>query len=642
MKKMKCWKRVAALTMAMTIALAACGGDGETNESQNPEGTSGPEKVRTLIDWNDQAHEMETFMYLNSENASDGRVLGNCWEGLLTTDAHAVIQPLIATSYEHTPDAMTWTFHLRDDVKWVNYDGEVVADLTSEDFLTGIEWTLNYWKNNAKHVQMLVATIAGAQEYFDYTRDELDQEKGYATKGTDEKFLETVGVSAPDATTLVFQLKAPAPYFASVIMGSCGYPLSQKQVDQMGVEGVLGQNNETMWYNGPYIIKEYIQNNSKTFVPNPNYWNPEVVSFDEVRVVMTEDTIADDTLFMNGEIDRCTLSESNLRMIYENESHEWHNNLVQVRDSPFAYQIHFNFNKLNKDGTPDDNWNKAVNNEAFRQAFRYGVDLEPYWARFNFIDPESNRLETFTAAEVATFSNGQDYSDRVIEILGVQDGRYDADKGAAYVAQAKEELAAAGVTFPIELAYYIKAGDATASDNATVLKQCIEDCFGKDFVSVKIDTFVTSSTQEVFALHLQSINTSGWGADYRDPENPLAQLVLNNDNAYYAVRMDFENDALPEVKAQWQTYTDMVNEACAITDDLDKRYEAQAQAEAYLMDKALIIPLRCPYTAWAMTKENCFTHPRNSYKYVNWDVQSEPYTTEEYDQLWADFEAASK
>ena len=634
-------KRIAALSLTLAMALSACGGGGgNTQESAAPSQESGgAEKVRTLVDWCDQAHEMENFMILNSEAANDGRVLGNCWEGLLTQDSNSVIQPLIATSYESTPDAKTWTFHLRDDVKWVNYDGEIVADLTAEDFLTGIEWTLNYWKNDAKHVQMLTATIAGAQEYFEYTRDELDQAAGYATKGTDQKFLDTVGVSAPDATTLVFELNASAPYFPSVIMGSCGYPLSQKQVDEMGVEGVLAQNNKTMWYNGPYIIKEFIQGNSKVFEPNPHYWNPDIISFDEVRVVMVEDTNTDDTLFMNGEIDRCTLSESNLRMIYNDESNEWHDNLVQVRDSPFAYQIHLNYNKLNADGSADDNWNKAVNNEAFRQAFRYGVNLEAFWARFNFIDPSSQRLETFTANEVATFSDGTDYADRVVEILGVQDGRYDADKGAAYVAQAKEELAAAGVTFPIECKYYIKAGDQTATDNAVVLEQCIEDCFGKDFVDVVIDTYVTSFSKEVSTLHLQSINTSGWGADYKDPENFLAQLVLNSENAYYASRMDFNNEALPEAKAQWQEFSDMVAAACEISDDLDARYEAQAQAEAYLMDKALIVPLRCPYTAWAMTKENCFTHPRNSYKYVNWDVQSEPYTSAEYEQLWADFNA---
>ena len=621
------------LALSLSLSLAACGGDDKPTG-----GEEGGKKI--FIDWNDTVHEMEDFMYLHSEGAVDGRVLGNVWEGLLTQDANANIIPLIATEWSHNDDASEWYFTLRDDVKWVNHEGEVKADLTATDFLTGIEWTLNYWKNDAKHVQMLSATIAGAQEYFDYTKEQLDETAAFATKGTDEKFLSTVGIEAPDATHLTFKLIAPTPYFDSVIMGSCGYPLSQALVDELGVAGVKGMDNTTMWVNGPYIIEEYIPNNSKIFVKNPHYWNPDVVSFDEVQVKMVADTETDDTLFMNGEIDRCTVSESNLRLIYNDANHAFHDNLVEVRDSPFAYQIHFNYNKLKDDGTPDEDWNKAVNNEAFRQAVRYGVNLEAYWARFNFINPESNALETFTAAEVAKFSDGKDYADRVKEILGVgPEGRYDADKGAQYVAQAKSELAADGVTFPIELRYYIKAGDQVAADNANVLKQAFEDCFGKDMINFVIGEYVSSFAKEIQNSHLHSIQTSGWGADYRDPENFLTQIITGADSAYYAARMDFENEALPEAKAQWDEFTAKVIEANKITGNLDERYEAQAQAEAYCLDHALIVPLRCPFTAWAMTKENCFTHPRNSYKYVNYELKDEPYTTAEYEQLWADFNA---
>ena len=631
------FKRLLSLGLALclSLSLAACGGN---DDKQPTGGEEGGKKI--FIDWNDTGHEMEDFMYLHSEGAVDGRVLGNVWEGLLTQDANANIIPLIATEWSHNDDASEWYFTLRDDVKWVNHEGEVKADLTATDFLTGIEWTLNYWKNDAKHVQMLSATIKGAQEYFDYTKEQLDQTAAFATKGTDAKFLEMVGIEAPDATHLTFKLLAPTPYFDSVIMGSCGYPLSQGLVDELGVEGVKGMDNTTMWVNGPYIIDEYIANNSKIFVKNPHYWDPSVVSFDEVQVKMVPDTETDDTLFMNGEIDRCTLSESNLRLIYDDANHPFHDNLVEVRDSPFAYQIHFNYNKLKDDGTPDTDWNKAVNNEAFRQAVRYGVNLEAYWARFNFINPESNALETFTAAEVSKFSDGRDYTDRVKELLGLQTGtRYNADKAAQYVAQAKTELAADGVTFPIELRYYIKAGDQVAADNANVLKQAFEDCFGKDMINFVIGEYVSSFAKEIQNSHLHSINTSGWGADYRDPENFLTQIITGADSAYYAARMDFENEALPEAKAQWDEFTAKVIEANKITGNLDERYEAQAQAEAYVLDKALIVPLRCPFTAWAMTKENCFTHPRNSYKYVNYAVQAEPYTTAEYEQLWADFNA---
>ena len=578
-------------------------------------------------------------MLLNSEEGKTSRHLSNVWEGLLTRDANNEVQPLIAKSYDVSEDSLVWTFHLRDDVKWVNNKSEVMADLTSEDFLTGMEWILNYHKNGGKQVSMLVATVKGAQEYYDWTK-ELSQEEAYATKGTDAKFLETVGISAPDPYTVQYTLYKAAPYFHTVIMGVCGYPLSQKQVDEMGVEGVLGQSYDTMWSNGPYVFEEFIPGNTKSYVPNQAYWDKDCQRFDRVTVLMVEDGNADDRLFMNGEIDRCELSESNLRMIANDENNEWHDNLVQIRTAGRCNVLCFNYYRFNEDGTEDVNWNTAINNENFRQAIRFGVDLAPYWSYYNFFDPDSVRSETWSGYDWVKFSDGKDYAKRVEEILGCGDGnRYDAAKASDYLAKAKEELTAAGVTFPIELNYYIKAGDQTELDAATILKQCFEEGLGSDFINFKIGTYVTSQVKEVLALKIDSMVTNGWGADYSDPENMLIQLVNDNDNAYYAMRITGHNQAQPEAKALWDEFTVMVNEANAIVDDLDARYEAQAQAEAFMLDHALFISLKKTGSAWALTKENTYSHVRGSTKHVNWETSVEPYTTEQYAQIKADFEA---
>ena len=148
----------------------------------------------------------------------------------------------------------------------------------------------------------------------------VDEAEALALSADEGPFLEMVGIEIPDDYTVIYKLSKSVPYFESLCTGACIYPLSQAQVDAMGVDGVFGQQPNNMWYNGPYVISEYVQNNSKIFTPNPEYWDKDCQLFDSVEVKMVQDNLTDDEMFMNGEVDRCDLSESRLRLIYDNEN----------------------------------------------------------------------------------------------------------------------------------------------------------------------------------------------------------------------------------------------------------------------------------------------------------------------------------
>ena len=126
-------------------------------------------------------------------------------------------------------------------------------------------------------------------------------------------------------------------------------------------------------------------------------------------------------------------------------------------------------------------------------------------------------------------SDGTDYVELVRKELGLAEEngetpvRIDAEKTAEYKKQAMEELSALGVTFPVEVDYYIIASNQTALDSATVLKQCFSDGLGDDFVKLNIKTYIKSLRQEVLNPHLQSFVLNGWGADYGDQPNFLGQ-----------------------------------------------------------------------------------------------------------------------
>ena len=334
--------------------------------------------------------------------------------------------------------------------------------------------------------------------------------------------------------------------------------------------------------------------------------------------------------------------------------------------------MHFNYQKNNEDGTADENWNKAVANTAFRQCFYKGLNLTSWYARTNKINPLKCENDFYTMPGVCYNTQGQEYTTLVAEETGLGSEAYDgetmkrlrANNGdiADLKKQAMEELSAIGVEFPVHAAYYIIAGNTTALDSATVLKQCFTDSFGDDFIVLDIKTYVSSQTQEVRNPQLQSFVINGWGADFGDPVNFLGQEILHNDNAYYScyysnIAKIVDNSSKSETwtePADWEKdlidcyeeYTDLVNEAKAIVDDTDARYAAFAKAEAYMLDKVLVCP--CYYeVAWCLThaneysKINAMYGPCN-YKAVNWETSEEAYTTEQYEAFAAAFDAATK
>ena len=65
-------------------------------------------------------------------------------------------------------------------------------------------------------------------------------------------------------------------------------------------------------------------------------------------------------MFMAGDVDTCNLNEANLKTIWEDPNHEWHNYLIERRPTKYSFQAHFNYEKKLLDGSLDTNWNTAL------------------------------------------------------------------------------------------------------------------------------------------------------------------------------------------------------------------------------------------------------------------------------------------
>ena len=648
--------------------LAACGeksnntGNGAAASGAAAPNSTGATPLKEFISFESGNRELESWNMLYTQKAEDANVVTNLWDGLLSFDCYGKVVPAIASSWEHNEDATVWTFYLRDDVDWVDCNGEVKAHLTSKDFLVGFEWVMNAIKNEANNTSMPNDTIVGAYEYYQLTKEAGDA----AADMTYEDMLAAgVGIEAPDDYTLVFTCPSACPYFDTVAAYNSFYPVAPALIEELGVDGFRSCDNTTMWYNGPYVVEEYIQGNTKSYIPNPNYYDAANVSrFERFTVTMISDGSISLQLYQNRELDEVDLGESNITTIQSDPSNEYNQQLCEKRAKKFSYCFIFNYDKKNTDGTPDENWNKAIANKAFRQCFSKGMVLNKFFARYNPINPLKCENDFFTMKGLCYTSDGTDYTNLVAKEMDLDGEAYDgktmkrlrANNGdiTELKKQAMEELSAIGVTFPVHCSYYILAGSTSALDSATVLKQCFTDSFGDDFIVLDINTFVSSTMKEVVAPKLQSFVHMGWGADFGDPINFLTQIIVHDDNAYYSCNMtniagivnngpaSYQKDLV----AAYEKFTDLVNEGRAIVDDTDARYAAFAKAEAYFLDENLIFPTVYDIT-WCLThvneysKINAMYGPCN-YKAVNWETSEEAYTTEQYDEFAAAFDAATQ
>ena len=121
----------------------------------------------------------------------------NVIDSLVENDPYGNIIPGLALSWENSEDGLTWTFHLREGVKWYDYQGNEIAEVTANDFVDALEYVMTAENESLTYSQ--VACIKNAEAF--YNKEITD-------------FAE-VGVKALDDYTLEYTLEQPTPYFLS-------------------------------------------------------------------------------------------------------------------------------------------------------------------------------------------------------------------------------------------------------------------------------------------------------------------------------------------------------------------------------------------------------------------------------------------
>ena len=542
--------------------------------------------------------EVTTLIPQLTQESVNHDISTNIFDYLVYPDCNGKLCPCMASSWESDEDCKEWTFHLREDICWVDVNGNKMADVTSRDFALGMEWSVNQAKCGGVGTAVTCEFIEGAKEYYSYT---MSLKTGEAKEIPLEKFLDMVGVEIPDDHTIIYHCVRSCSFFPSIYSNTCMIPIPNDLVKKIGVDGYNSATNKELWYCGPYILSEFISGNEKILDPNPLWWgNEEHTRFESVTIKILENQTLAYQLFRTGEIDETVVPQSGIKVMLDDPDNEYIHMLTSVKYPSTPYGLMLNFHKNFEDGSVDTNWNKAVANENFRLSLLWGADYRERLMAVNPLEPYSAQNFIFNTEGVGYFSDGTEYSQRVCEKLGYglnsndKLERFDLEKALEYKEKAMEELKKEGVTFPIEVDLYVAAGKQSAVDEARLIAQAFEG-LGKDYLKFDINTCAKSVYTDAAKPGYTSFAESGWGPDYNDPSSTLGTIVFDDATAYYAVSMlGFEymdvNDPNSfesvELYEELCTFRDMYYDACE-TVDTDERLEKFADAECYMIEHAL-------------------------------------------------------
>lgn len=554
-----------------TSVLAGCG----TGDSKNNTKNEISSEYSTVY-----SGEVTTLNYLITSNENDYTVAANSVDSLVEYDKYGVVKPSLAESWEESEDGLTWTFTLRRGVKWVTYEGKEYSEVKAQDFVDAMKYVLNS-KNNSQTASLAYSVIKNGEKFF---------------KGEITDFNE-VGVKAKDDYTLEYTLESPTPYFLSMLTYVCFFPVNGKFLSEVGDK--FGTDNKNMLYNGAYILQTFEPQNKRVFVANDKYWDKENVFIKKLTYTYNKeaDKLAP-VLFSRGEITSTSISSTSLD--------EWMNDTSkknQIRPAAttfYSYFFCFNFDPKYDAQYEPENWRKAVNNLNFRKALFHALDRKAAMLTAEPYEPERRLSNTITPKNFVDL-NGTDYTQLGSLAKFANADTFDTAKALEYKTKAMDELKSQ-VKFPVQVVMPYNTGSSDGTNRAQVIEQQMENVLGKDFIDIILVPYPpTGYLKATRRAGNYSFMECNWGPDYADPQTYTDPFIEGGEYNFLEKATEYK-----EVNGKGK-YENMVNAAKEEKLDLEKRYKLFAEAEAFLIDQAIIIPYGIGGGGYVASKLDPFT-----------------------------------
>ncbi len=595
-----------------------------------------------------------TFNYLLDYYADNTAVITNLVDGLLENDSYGNLVPALAEDWSVSSDGLTYTYKLRKDAKWYTADGEEYASVKAQDFVTGIKYAAD---NKGQAMDLIQNSIKGLNDYVTGVTNDFS----------------TVGVKALDDYTVEYTLTRPEPYWNSKTTNSILFPVNEEFLKSKDKDfGTL--TPDSILYNGPYLLKDFTSKSSIEYVKNPHYYDHDKVTIEKVKLAYFDGSDQEMTIrnFESGAYSIAGVYPNSSN--YAKTKEKYQDNIVYSLQDKTSWYFNFNVNRktYNHTAKTTDEQKKsaqtAILNKNFRQAINFGIDRTAYSAQSNGEEAASKTLRntlvppTFVQVGDKTFGEvtasklvnyGTEWSG--INLADAQDAYFNKEKAQAKFAEAKKELEAQGVTFPIHLDVPVDQTNKNAVSGMNSVKQTLETVLGSDNIVIDVQQLSTDDFGNVAflapnpAARDYDLNFDGWVGDYQDPSTYLDPF--NAETGFYLkiFGLDAKEDQELIKSLGLDTYTQLLKEADAENKDVAKRYEKYAEAQAWMIDNSLVMSAMSNGGTASVTKVTPFTRAYslvgikgdgNNYKYMR--LQKDPVTKKQFDEAKAKWEEESK
>ena len=414
-----------------------------------------------------------------------GNMLITLFETLLIIDQDNKVQPGQAEKYEVSPDGLTWTFTMRDGLKWS--DG---TDLNAKDF----EYTFK--------------RIADTNVAAPYAETVIGMIEGYKD-AIDSKNPEKLNVKASDdGKTLTVKLAYPCSYFDKIVAFGTMSPVQKATVEKNGDSWAT--KPETYVCNGPYTITEWTPSEKIVCKKNENYkggWDSSKIVNDKLTFLLLEDSSASYTAYTGGTAQLIKdVPTEEIPTLKKDKKDEFN-----VDPILGTYYLSMNLNKA------------PFNNKNVRKALSLAIDRDyvantvmqgTYTPAYNYVGTGVDDVDTGKFLENSKAANG---------------GKtYISEDYKANLEEAKKALAEAGypdgkgfptITYSTNDAGYHKAV-------AEYLQQVYKDLG----ITMNIDIVDWSSFTPKRRAGEYEMARNGWVMDYNDASNMIELFVSSNGN----------------------------------------------------------------------------------------------------------------
>ena len=438
-----------------------------------------------------------------------GNMLIMLFEPLLITSEDGSIQPGQAESYTTSDDGLTWTFTMRDGLKWS--DG---SELNAKDY----EYTFKRLADTnlaAPYAETVIGMIDGYKDAIGNPGDD-----GNTTTTPDPEKLNVK--ASDDGKTLTIKLAYPCSYFDKIVAFATMSPVQKATVEANG--DAWATDPATYVCNGPYMISDWVPSESITLTKNPNYkggWDSARIVTENIKFLLLEDSSAAYAAYNSGEA-----------QLIKDVPTEEIPSLTKSTDGGDFYvspDMGTYYLSMNDSVAPftDVNVRKALSLAIDREYVANTIMQGTYTPAYNFVGPG------ITEADGASFmdkaNNGQPYIGK------------DHD---ANMAEAKKLLADAG--YPDGQGFPTITYSTNDSGYHVAVAEYLQSVYKELGITMNIDKVEWSSFTAQRRAGDYQMARNGWLFDYSDASNMLTLLYStngNNDGKYKRAAYDAAIDA---------------------------------------------------------------------------------------------------